>query len=325
MLDFELLRAFVAVAECGGFHRAAERLNLTQSTVSQQIKRLELETKRPLFRRTTRSVALTDDGEMLLGEARRLLQLEEAARQRLEAPRLSGTVRLGVVEEVAEGSLPSALARFAALHRGVKLEVQIGVSMELIEQLNAGLLDVVCAARPPGTTKGRLVSRESLVWAAADTFDLVPGEALPLALYRERSVSREVALAALQDSELTWEIVYTSPRLTGLRAAALAGLAITPLPESTVIAGLRILGAEAGLPRLPDIELAIYEKPRPDKTAAALTAAMLALVSRRRFPVSAPGSLTLWLAAISHRPRSLARIITSRVRRRAQSKQTRAS
>ena len=214
---------------------------------------------------------------MLLGEARRLLQLEEAARQRLEAPRLSGTVRLGVVEEVAEGSLPSALARFAALHRGVKLEVQIGVSMELIEQLNAGLLDVVCAARPPGTTKGRLVSRESLVWAAADTFDLVPGEALPLALYRERSVSREVALAALQDSELTWEIVYTSPSLTGLRAAALAGLAITPLPESTVIAGLRILGAEAGLPRLPDIELAIYEKPRPDNAAAALTAAMLAL------------------------------------------------
>jgi DNA-binding MarR family transcriptional regulator len=64
MMEFELLRSFVAVAECGGFHRAAERLNLTQSTVSQQIKRLELETKRPLFRRTTRTVALTDDGEM---------------------------------------------------------------------------------------------------------------------------------------------------------------------------------------------------------------------------------------------------------------------
>ena len=277
MLEFELLRAFIAVAECGGFRRAAERLNLTQSTVSQQIKRLERETKRPLFRRTTRSVALTDDGEMLLGEARRLLQLEEAARHRLGAPRLSGTVRLGVIGEVAEGSLPSALARFAALHRGVKLEVQIGVSMELIEQLNAGRLDVVCAARPPGTTKGRLVSRELLVWAAADTFDLVPGAALPLALYRERSVSREVVLAALQDSELTWEIVYTSPSPTGLRAAALAGLAITPLPESTVVAGLRILGVEAGLPRLPDIELAIYEKPRPDKAAAALAAAMMAL------------------------------------------------
>jgi DNA-binding transcriptional LysR family regulator len=105
MMEFELLRSFVAVAECGGFHRAAEQLNLTQSTVSQQIKRLELETKRPLFRRTTRTVALTDDGEMLLGDARRLLQLEEAARRRLTAPPLSGTVRLGAVEEVAGGSL----------------------------------------------------------------------------------------------------------------------------------------------------------------------------------------------------------------------------
>src|ERR1700749_1881198 len=147
MLDFELLRSFVAVADCGGFHRAADRLNLTQSAISQQTKRLELETKRPLFRRTTRSVALTDDGEMLLGDARRLLQLEETARQRLAAPRLSGAVRLGVVGE-------------------------------LIEQLNVGRLDVVFAKRPLGTTKGRLVWRESLVWAAADTFDLVPDAAL---------------------------------------------------------------------------------------------------------------------------------------------------
>src|SRR3981189_1257889 len=132
MLDFELLRAFVAVADCGGFHRAAERLNLTQSTISQQIKRLELETKRPLFRRTTRSVALTDDGEMLLGDARRPLQLEVAGPPRLAGARPSGMVRLGVVEEVAGASLRSARGGFAALHPGVKLEVQIGVSAELI-------------------------------------------------------------------------------------------------------------------------------------------------------------------------------------------------
>jgi DNA-binding transcriptional LysR family regulator len=284
MLDFELLRAFVAVAECGGFHRAAQRLNLTQSTVSQQIKRLELETKRPLFRRTTRSVALTDDGDMLLNDARRMLQLEEAARQRLGPPRLSGTVRLGVVEEVAGGSLPWALGRFAALHRGVKLEVQIGVSVELIEQLDAGRLDVVFAKRPLETARGRLVWRERLVWAAADTFDLIPGAALPLALYRERSVCREAALAALQDGELTWEIVYTSQSLAGVRAAALAGVAITPLPESAVITGLRILDAEAGLPRLPDLEFAIYEKPRPEKAAAALAAALLALAQGQSRP-----------------------------------------
>src|ERR1700730_16335716 len=214
MMELELLRSFVAVAECGGFQRAAGRLNLTQSTVSQQIKRLEFETRRPLFRRTTRSVALTDDGEMLLGDARRLLQLEEAARHRLAGPRLSGTVCLCVVEEVAGGSLPPALGRFAKLHPGVKLEVKIGVSAELIEQLNAGRLDVVFAKRPLGTSKGRLVWREALVWAAAAPCYLVPGAELPRALYRERSVSRESALAALSDNELTWEIIYTSPSLT---------------------------------------------------------------------------------------------------------------
>src|ERR1700722_17785343 len=184
MLDFELLRAFVAVADSGGFHRAAERLNLTQSTVSQQIKRLELETKRPLFRRTTRSVALTDDGEMLLRHARRLLQLEEATRHRLAAPRLSGTVRLGVVEEVAGGSLPPALGRFAKVHTGVRLGGQICVSAGLVAQLYTGGPGAVFAKRPLGTSRGRLVWREPLVWAAADTCDLVPGAALPLALYR---------------------------------------------------------------------------------------------------------------------------------------------
>ncbi len=277
MMEFELLRSFVAVAECGGFHRAAERLNLTQSTISQQIKRLELITKRPLFRRTTRTVALTDDGEMLLGDARRLLQLEEAARHRLTAPRLSGTVRLGANEEVAGGSLPSALGRFANLHPNVKLEVEIGVSLELIEQLDAGQLDVVFAKRPLGTSRGRLVWREPLVWAASETFDPTPGAALPLALYREHSVSRDAALLALRESELTWQIVYTSPSLTGVRAAALAGLAVTPLPASAVVGGLRALGKEAGLPLLPDLEFAIFERRRLDSAAAALAAALVSL------------------------------------------------
>jgi DNA-binding transcriptional LysR family regulator len=277
MMELELLRSFVAVADCGGFHRAAEQLNLTQSTVSQQIKRLELETKRPLFRRTTRTVALTDDGEMLLGDARRLLQLEEAARHRLTAPRLSGTVRLGANEEVASGALPSALGRFASLHPDVKLEVQIGVSSEMIEQLDAGRLDVVFAKRPLGSSRGRLVWREPLVWAASDSFDLVPGAALPLALYREHSVSRDSALMALRASELVWQIVYTSPSFTGVRAAALAGLAITPLPASAVIGGLRSLGVETGLPLLPDLEFTIFEKRRPDAAVTALAAVLFSL------------------------------------------------
>ena len=119
--------------------------------------------------------------------------------------------------------------------------------------------------------------RAPLVWAAAETFDLVPRAALPLALYRERSVSGDAALAALRNQKVASEIVYTSPSLTGVRAAALAGLAITPLPASAVITGLRVLGPDEGLPRLPDLEFAIYEKAQPDEAAFALAAALLAL------------------------------------------------
>jgi DNA-binding transcriptional LysR family regulator len=277
MLEFDLLRAFIAVAECRGFRRAAERLHLTQSTVSQQIKRLETETSRPLLRRNTRTVALTDEGEMLLGDARRLLQLEEAARQRLTAPQLSGFARLGAVEEVASSSLPPALGRFARLHPNVRLEVVVGVSEELIEQLDAGRLDVVLAKRPWGTSRGRLLWREPLVWAAAEAFDLAPGDIVPLALFRERSVSREAALSTIRKSERPFHIVYTSPSLTGVRAAALAGLAIAPLPASAVCAGLRVLGEEDDLPPLFVLEFAVFEKDQPDPAIAALVAALTSL------------------------------------------------
>jgi DNA-binding transcriptional LysR family regulator len=274
MLEFELLRAFVAVAECGGFRRAAQRLHLTQSTVSQQIKRLELETGRPLFRRTTRAVSLTDGGEMLLDDARRLLQLEEEARGRLATPQLSGLVRLGAVEEVAGGSLPAALGRFARQHPNIRLDLQIGVSAELIDLLDAGELDVVLAKRPWGSARGRVVWREPLVWAAADCLDPLPEAMLPLALFREASVSREAALEALRAGERPWHIVFTSPNLTGVRAAALAGLAVTALPASAVGAGLRVLGEKDGVPPLPDLEFAIFERRRPVAAAAALAATL---------------------------------------------------
>jgi DNA-binding transcriptional LysR family regulator len=96
-------------------------------------------------------------------------------------------------------------------------------------------------------------------------------------VYREQSVSREAALEALRKGERAWHIVYTSPSLTGVRAAALAGLAVTPLPASAVGAGLRILGEADGLPPLPDLEFAIFEKARPGPAAAALAAALVSL------------------------------------------------
>ena len=99
MFETELLRVFVAVAETGGFSRAAERLNSTQSTVSHQIKRLEAQASRVLLNRTTRSIALTEDGEIMIDYARKFLRLADDAQQRFSSPKLAGKVHLGASDE----------------------------------------------------------------------------------------------------------------------------------------------------------------------------------------------------------------------------------
>jgi len=277
MLDLILLRTFVSVAESGGFRSAAERLHLTQSTVSQQIKRLEDELRRPLFWRTTRKVALTHDGEVLLGSARRLLQHEEDVRHRLTGPRLGGRVRLGAVEEVASGVLPPALGRFARRYPEVRLEVVVGVSMALISQVDRHELDLALVKRPWGTSRGRPVWREPLVWAAAETYEVLPGGTLPLALFRDSTVSRVAALEALQRTDQPWTIVYTSPSLTGVRAAALASLAVTPLPRSALCPGLRILDETHGMPPLPELEFVVVTKANPDPATTEMGTLLAAL------------------------------------------------
>jgi DNA-binding transcriptional LysR family regulator len=270
MLELNLLRSFIAVAEAGGFRRASERLNLTQSSVSQQIKRLEQLLGRELFARDTRHVTLTHDGEALLNEARGLLRQEEEIRRRLMGPQLSGMVRLGAVEEVASAALPPLLGRFARLHPEVRFEVVVGVSAELIDLVDHGELDLALAKRPWGTTRGKLLWREPLVWAAAESFELPQGSSVPLALYRGSTVSRTAALEALRRTRLSWHIVYTSPSLTGVRAAALAGFAVTPLPRGALGKGLKVLGEAHAMPPLPELEFVLFTKPAPDAATSEL-------------------------------------------------------
>ena len=277
MFDLQLLRTFISVADHGGFRSAADHLHLTQSTVSQQIMRLEADLGRPLFQRTTRRVTLTHDGEALLGAARGLLAHEENLRQRVFGPRLSGLVRLGAVEEVASGTLPPALGRFGRLHPEVRFEVTVDVSAALIAQVDRRELDLALVKRPWGTARGRLVWRERLVWAAADGFELVPGAGVPLALFRDSTVSRVAALEALRRTETPWQIVYTSPSLSGVRAAALAGLAVAALPQSALCPGLRVLQEGDGLPLLPELEFVVVTKANPDKATTELGALLGAL------------------------------------------------
>jgi DNA-binding transcriptional LysR family regulator len=252
MFDTELLRSFVAVAQNGGFTRAAKMLNSTQSTISAQIRRLEDEAGRALFVRSTRSVQLTSAGEMLLGYARTILCLNEDARLRLSGARHVGRLRVGAAEDLADAWLPEVLRCFGRQYPAVGVELEIGIGITLFKMLETRELDIVVGGRCDGQPQGRRLWKEPLVWAFSAEAE-VP-KVLPLAFFPEPCPYREAALRALAASARRWHIACTSSSLAGVRAACMAGLALTPLPKHAIRPGLRVLGKTDKLPILPEVE-----------------------------------------------------------------------
>lgn len=289
MFDSDLLRSFVAVAESGGFTNAAKLLNSTQSTVSAQIHRLEDEAGRPLFVRSTRSVQLTSAGETLLGYARTILRLNEDARLRLSGVRYAGRVRIGVNEDLTDGWLTTVLQRFRSLHPEVEVELEIGIGPRLFEMVETQDLDLAVGSFCKGRAAGARLWSNPLVWAFSEG-TAVPNE-LPLAFFPEPCPYREAAIRALAGSQRRWRIVSTSSSLAGVRVAAMAGLAVTPLPLQAVRPGLRILGAKDKMPKLPQIEHVLKARDSDARQAVSALGSLLQEVADSLWKTSsAPGS-----------------------------------
>jgi len=273
--DLDLLRSFVAVADAGGFTRAATRLGRTQSTVSLQIKRLEDGIGHRLLIRNRHDTELSAEGEILLGYARRLLALADEARIRLLEPDIDGTVRLGTPEDFATRHLSEVLSRFARTHPQVTLEVNCDFTANLLNAFACGQYDLVlCKREAQGPGGGRAVWREPLVWARSDRLRLDPAAAVPLVLAPNPDIYRRRAVAALEAAGRPWRIVYTSPSLAGIQAAVRAGLGMTVLPNEMLGQGLVPVGPDYGLPVLSDTEIVLLEAAGgPASKAAAMLAA----------------------------------------------------
>lgn len=257
-LDLDLVRTFVAVAETRSFTRAGERLGRTQSAISLQMRRLEERLDRALFTRDPRHVALTPAGETLLPHARRLLRLNDEIVGELVEADIEGEVRLGAPEDFATLHLPEILGQFAKSHPKVALTVTCDLTLHLLDGLRDGALDLALVKREPlGPDVGVRVWREPLVWAAADRGLLDSQPMLPLVLAPSPCVYRKRAIAALEQAGRPWRIAYTSPSLAGQHAALRAGLGLTVLPRDMTPSDLAVLSPEAGLPPLPDTEIAL--------------------------------------------------------------------
>lgn len=260
-LDHDLLRTFVAAADAGSLTRAAERLHLSQPTISLQLKRLETALGCRLIERSPRSFHLTGEGETLLGYGRRILSLADEAIGRLTDARMSGRVRLGTPEDFATTHLSGVLAAFARAHPAVALEVTTDLTLPLIDRFQAGEFDIVLIKREPaGPSEGVRVWREPLVWTSSaergGAFE-DPGTNLPLVVSPHPCVYRRRALRALDQAGRNWHVVYTSTSLAGAQAAVRAGLGVTVLPAGMVPPDFRKLDARAGLPPLPEAEIAL--------------------------------------------------------------------
>jgi DNA-binding transcriptional LysR family regulator len=254
-LDLDLLRCFVQVAERGGFTAAAPALGLTQSAISLKIRRLEELLGRRMLERTSRSVALTPQGETLLAYARRMLALNEEAVRRLVAPPVTGRLRLGVADHFVPRNLAPLLARFSRSHPGIRLEVEVGRSHELRRAMEAGSLDLVLGKRRDGESEGAILWTEPVIWAAAPGWIAPEGRPLALAMLPAGCMFRDRALAALARAGLGFEITYTSASLLGVAAAVQAGLGITVIGASGLPEGLVPL---PGLPPLEPAEMAVF-------------------------------------------------------------------
>lgn len=260
MLDLELLNTLVCVVDEGSFTRAGERVHRTQSTVSQQIRKLEAAVGRTLLLRdrTGNHVSATEHGELLAHYARRLLALSREAQDALTSDVALEPVRIGVPEDFDARRMSAMLSGFVKMKPGVRLETVSGMSVDLQRKLSAGEVEIALLKREPGSGECLASWPESLVWVKGEGVELTD-EPVPLALFPQGCVYRQRAIRALDKARRRWRVAFGSHSLTGIQAAVSSGLGVSVLPTTAVLPEHRIC---TDLPDLPPTEPCVGERGR---------------------------------------------------------------
>ncbi len=261
-IEIDLLRCFQEVALGGSFTLAADRLSLTQAAVSQKVKRLEELTNRQLLIRNSRSVRLTQAGESLLEYAQRLTLLHQQLQGWLEGPVLAGKLSLGIAEHTAQLHLAKMLSSFRRLFPKVELYLEVGMSESLLKKMQKGALDLVIAQPHHDLAFEAVLLREKMVWVAGMGYLPEPGKPLPLALLPEPCRYRSAGLAGLEAMGRTYQLLITCTSLAGVQNLVAGNLAVSVLTKASVTPDLQILGAAAGLPKLPGINTCLFKSPK---------------------------------------------------------------
>lgn len=273
-LPTELLRSFVVVAQKGSFTVASECLCLSQSTISQHIRRLEDLVGVALFERDTRNVRLSSQGESLHRYATRILELMDEAMTSVCGPPLNGTVRLGLPEDFASSRLTAALANFVQRNPDVDLEIRTGLSGDLFREMDEDKHDLVFAKRLVGSQRGYLVKCEPLFWCVGATSALRGSESvLPLAVHPAPSVTRERMFEVLKAVGRPYRVAMVSSSIMVIQAAVMAGLGISAFTGYAIPEGLVRIHDE--LPELGMLDYVIDRQRTLSPAAQALESVLV--------------------------------------------------
>lgn len=268
LLELDLLKTLVAIAETGNFSAAAEAVFRTPSAISMQVKRLEEIVNRPVFVRDSRSVSLTSDGELLLEHARRVLALNRDMISKFVTPEVGGVVTLGSPDDVSERFLPGMLQLFHNSHPGVNVNVVVEDSPYLIKGIKDKSIDIaIVSCNGQQQREGaEIVHREQLVWASLKGGVAGERNPLPVSVWEEGCFWRRSALDSLNKAKRDYRIAFQSSYISGQKAAILADLVVAPMPVSSLSDKIVEAKAEWQLPDLPDYGIGLLV--RKDANAA---------------------------------------------------------
>lgn len=257
--DMDALRTMVVGTELGSFARAASQLGRSQSAVSMQLRRLEQQAGKPLFRRSGRGLAPTEAGEALLAYARRIISLHDEAAISLGASTEVPSVRMGLPQDFFDDIMPDAITQFSRQRPRAHVEVRAGRNHALEEDIRAGRLDLALAFYLPGSgAVGSRVASLPMLWLGTHRFARpLPEEPIALVLYDHPCLFRQAALQTLERKRWKWRLALTTPSLPGIWAALRSGYGVSIRTSYRIPAGIRNVGPEFGLPSLPPMELRI--------------------------------------------------------------------
>ena len=266
------------MADARHFTKGGALLGLSQSTVSQHIRRLETACGCELVARDTHRVTLTADGAVMAGFARGIVDvsLQAAAYFAGAAPR--GRVRFGVSDDLALTRLPVILRDLIRANPMLNVELTIGLTSMLYTKLDAGRFDLVFAKRQAGDERGTVVKRERLIWVAHPDFVLDPDAAIPLVSYPDASITSELAIAGLNGCGRGWYVACSSQTLSGISAAVQAGLGVTAQSRLLLQISRGALvpaAASAALPLLGEVEFVVLGRSVHLQGAVASLAALI--------------------------------------------------